>query len=335
MMRKLIISINDDKYDDDDAVANTESSNPWNKLDDVMVETLLAQLPTIEILRCQFVCKRWRTIIHSSPTFSITSKQLFNSRGRPWFFMFNSSSSSSTCVVYDMEVSDWRHVHLQIPTTTRHQKKKKVTNKKKQKTRPVASSGGLICFRTGYYSSLIVKNPLTGASLTLPKVKTHGELRGIAMHASKSESGGSNNNNYKIFVLFGHWRALVLKVYSWSSSSSSSEDQDHHHHYQDEAAAANNYWKELPAREVIINECTREWWPREYTFDPQYDDIDEMVGVTTLGYEGQILVHYLDTSLGILLCFDTLPNVHHQLSSNNGLGGVSWKGFCRDFKSKL
>ncbi|OVA07575.1 F-box domain [Macleaya cordata] len=265
---------------------DNNNNNPWNKLDDVMVETLLARLPTIEILRCQFVCKRWRSIIHCSTTFSITSNQLFNPRG-PWFFMFNSSSSSSTCVVYDMEVSDWRHVHLQLPTTPYQEDEFIIT-------RPVASGGGLICFSssgTDYYS-FILKNPLTGVSYSLPTVKTYGQRRGMAMHVSKSESG--SGSNYKIFVVFGDWHALFLQVFSLSEEEEEEEEEDHQE-------AAN--WKELLPREVAID-FDAPWWP--YNAIEWNVAVDEMVGVTTLGNEGQILVHYLNKIIGILICFDTL-----------------------------
>ncbi|OVA02846.1 F-box domain [Macleaya cordata] len=252
-----------------------EEENSWKKLDDATVETVLARLRTIDIIRCKLVCKRWKSII-ISPTFQNASNQLFE-RG-PWFLMFSStiapysfSTGSSGGVVYDMEVLGWRKINLPIPTTFINPKT------------TIVSSAGLMCFRSEF-NHLIVCNPLTGSKHWLPWLGTPWNIRGIAMHVS-------SGSNYKVFVAFMTRGNLRMKVFSSSEKKAA--------------------WRELPLplmNKLTVDEIAS--WPIErigivsywnrYNLNP----IKGIGGVTTIGNEGQILVHFL-TLIGTLVCFDT------------------------------
>ncbi|OUZ99238.1 F-box domain [Macleaya cordata] len=224
--------------------------NPWNKLDDEMVETVLAQLPTLDIFCCQFVCKRWNSIVHS-PTFPIASQQLFDRR--PWFIIFNKAPPA--CVVYDMEVFDWRpRFKLLLPAEIRG-----------KPCRPAVASAGLLCFSSATTCSLIVCNPFTGLVRLLPRMRTRTNTNGsgIAMYVSPG------SKNYKVFVAFGKWPKMRMKVFSSGKKKAS--------------------WMELSMR--LLKDEYGEWslWDK---------------GVTVMGNEGKVLVYYL-TLNGILVCFDT------------------------------
>ncbi|KAI3891264.1 hypothetical protein MKX03_033160 [Papaver bracteatum] len=170
--------------------------NPWNMLSDEMVETVLAQLPTLDFCRCRFVCKRWSSIINS-PTFQTTSHQIFDRR--PWFLIFNKQPASVS--VYDMEICDWR-AHLKLPLPTEIRKKPCI---------PVVSSGGLMCFQS-IANSYVVCNPFTGSVRSLPRFRLSKKFRGgwIAMHVPQG------SNSYKLFVVCGTWPDMVMKVFSSS-----------------------------------------------------------------------------------------------------------------------
>ncbi|OVA02844.1 F-box domain [Macleaya cordata] len=223
-----------------------KEENLWKKLDDATVETVLARLQTIDIIRCKLVCKRWKSII-TSPTFQNASNQLFE-RG-PWFLMFSStiapysfSTGSSGGVVYDMEVLGWRKINLPIPTTFINPKT------------TIVSSAGLLCFRD----------------------------RNARLIRIKLQS---------FFVAFMTRGNLRMKVFSSSEKKAA--------------------WRELPLplmNKLTVDEIAS--WPIErigivsywnrYNLNP----IKGIGGVTTIGNEGQILVHFL-TLIGTLVCFDT------------------------------
>ncbi|OVA10280.1 F-box domain [Macleaya cordata] len=249
-----------------------EEQNPWNKLNDVMVETVLAQLPTMDILRCRSVCKRWNSIIHS-PTFSIASNQLFDRR--PWFIIMN--ITSRTYVVYDTEVLDLRRVQLPITSIVI-----------RDQHLPFLASSGLVFFwsTTDKYS-FSVCNPITGSVHFLPRLcltssntTTKYELvAGVAMHVW----GGRGSNNYKVFVAFGKWPNVGMKVFSSENKKAA--------------------WMELPLGKLIDG---YESWPvsqREIIKENLFYGVSAK-GVTVIGNEGQVLVHYIISS-GILICFDT------------------------------
>ncbi|MCL7039952.1 hypothetical protein MKW94_000088 [Papaver nudicaule] len=168
--------------------------NPWNMLSDEMVETVLALLPTLDFYRCQFVCKRWSSIINS-PTFETASHEIFNRR--PWFLIFNKLPAS--VLVYDMEICDWRtRLKLLLPTQIR-----------KKPCIPVVSSGGLMCFQS-VANSYVVCNPFTGSVRSLPRFRLSKKFRGgwIAMHVPQG------SNSYKLFLVCGTWPDMVMKVFS-------------------------------------------------------------------------------------------------------------------------
>ncbi|XP_026444529.1 uncharacterized protein LOC113344537 [Papaver somniferum] len=170
------------------------TSNPWEKLDDAMVERLFLLIPISEIFaHCQFVSKRWNSVIHS-PTFSIVSKR------PPWFIIFDVANSN--CLFYDLEVSDYRRPcfidNFRIPTELGG-----------KLGHPFASSGGLVCFfGPSEIENLIVYNPFRGLVRSLPKflVTKKEYVRGIAIHALGS--------NYKVFIVHGVWPDLGTNFFS-------------------------------------------------------------------------------------------------------------------------
>ncbi|XP_026397124.1 F-box only protein 6-like [Papaver somniferum] len=239
------------------------SSNPWEKLDDAMVERLFLLIPISEIFaHCQFVSKRWNSVIHS-PTFSIVSKR------PPWFIIFDVANSN--CLVYDMEVSDYRRPcfidNFRIPTELGG-----------KLGHPFASSGGLVCFfGPSEIENLIVCNPFRGLVRSLPKfcVTKKEYVRGIAIHALGS--------NYKVFIVHGIWPDLGMNFFS-------SEDKE-------------GNWIQLPLNNLKQVYESMSLLQREVLNDD--NDLVQFKGVTSLGKEGQILVYFIILK-GIILCFDTL-----------------------------
>ncbi|OVA10402.1 hypothetical protein BVC80_911g3 [Macleaya cordata] len=238
--------------------------NPWNKLDDVMVECVLAKFSISDIFfNCQVVCKRWSSVIHS-PTFSIARIQL--SDRCPWFLIFDIVSSAY--VAYDTEVCDWRRPRVQ------YSKPFEIAGK--QPGHPFVASAGLVCFFQSGTGSLIVCNPFLGLVRSLPVLcmPNNDYVRGFALHVS--------GPNYKVFVTYGRWPNLGMKVFSSEEKKAS--------------------WVELPLR-GLKNEY--ESWPllqREMINNDNH--LVQMKGVTVTGNEGQVLVFFLILN-GILVCFDT------------------------------
>ncbi|XP_026416988.1 F-box/LRR-repeat/kelch-repeat protein At2g27520-like [Papaver somniferum] len=171
-----------------------------------MVELILARLPTVDVIRSQLVCKRWKSIVRS-PTFAYTSSKQYFLR-TPWLAMVPKSSPNQF-MVYDTEVSKLRYIQQPHPPLL-------ISNS--DSSTPVAACAGLMCFKyhTVNLFRLIVANPLTGLSHVLPELDVdinQFPIMGIAMHASNSLS--HVDVDYKVYVTFGYSNPdLSLKVFS-------------------------------------------------------------------------------------------------------------------------
>ncbi|KAE8678723.1 F-box only protein 13 [Hibiscus syriacus] len=167
-------------------------------LDDVneaLLERVLSWLPTSTLFRIGSVCKRWKSVAESESFKHACSR--IPSRD-PWFFMVESKLNRS--VVFDSAES-WKglnHPHSLLHNHNRD-------------SIPVASSGGLVCFRntSGGY---IVCNPLTGSCRELPPVDT--DSQGHSLHAIAMNAYSNYHGSYKHFLVSGDLPKLAFKVYN-------------------------------------------------------------------------------------------------------------------------
>ncbi|KAK4784900.1 hypothetical protein SAY86_001589 [Trapa natans] len=98
-----------------------------------LLETVLSRLPTSAFFRLTFVCKRWRSV-STSATFKLACSEV--PARDPWFLMVGSSAANpDKSVVFDSVNRNWKQ--LDRPPLLR----------RKPDFIPVASSGGLVCYR--------------------------------------------------------------------------------------------------------------------------------------------------------------------------------------------
>ncbi|KAL5714435.1 hypothetical protein ACHQM5_016399 [Ranunculus cassubicifolius] len=175
-----------------------QNVDPFNKLDDGVMENILARSRMIDLFYLQLVCKRWGSLILSSE-FKITSRQLVNRF--PWLFMVD--FESSIMAAYDMEARVWRQNCFPIPT-----------NIDGTQGTPLTSSSGLMCLKTDE-RNLIVCNPLTGSTRLIQELELD-EDETVAMHVGESY--------FKVFLFQKRSLSTEMKVYSsldntWTSLS--------------------------------------------------------------------------------------------------------------------
>eukprot|EP01018_Ginkgo_biloba_P004916 Gb_24549 [translate_table: standard] len=170
----------------------------WNELHEDILERVLARLPVSSFFHFRSVCKGWSSLIHS-PSFLKACSEV-PSRA-PWFYMVDSKGDD--CTVYDTDVNKWHHIQRPCDLN------------ENGKFKPVASAGGLVCFRSslGYFT---VCNPLTACFRELPHLETTQTIHAITMVSYK--------NSYKVIVTYGEMPAFVIKVYDsskhcWSEPS--------------------------------------------------------------------------------------------------------------------
>lgn len=170
----------------------------WYDLHEDILERVLARIPTSSFFQFRSVCKGWKTLINS-PSFMKACSEVPSRR--PWFYMIDSKNDES--VVYDTETNKLRHI------------KRPCDSSEYVKSKPVASAGGLLCFRSplGYFT---VCNPLTRRCRKLPNIETTQPIHAIAMV--------SYLNSYKVIVIYGETPVFVIKMYDsskdcWSEPS--------------------------------------------------------------------------------------------------------------------
>ncbi|XP_039144379.1 LOW QUALITY PROTEIN: F-box only protein 13 [Dioscorea cayenensis subsp. rotundata] len=171
-----------------------------NELNEDLLERILAWLPASSFFRLRSVCKRWNSIA-SSATFQIACSQIpFRD---PWFLMVDQELNQS--VVFDATEWKWRNInHPYLMQDNLY-----------SKPIPVASCGGLVCFRT-ISGDFIVSNPVTGVSRELPPVTLSSgsqTLHAIAMNSSPKDQ------SYRIVLVFGELSKLAAKVFDAAKGS--------------------------------------------------------------------------------------------------------------------
>ncbi|XP_010447273.1 PREDICTED: F-box only protein 13-like [Camelina sativa] len=187
------------------------SEFPMDELNDDVLERVLSWLPTSCFFRMNSVCKRWRSS-QTSKSFKLACS-LIPTRD-PWFFMIDDhdSTSSSSSFVFDSTENTWKN--LSRRDTLLHPRRDFI---------PVASSGGLLCFRCSISGDFLLRNPLTGSSRDLPSPisqdNNNNSLQAVAMTTTVTTS------SYKLVTISGEIPNLSFKIYD-SNSDSWSKDQD-------------------------------------------------------------------------------------------------------------
>ncbi|CAN6880798.1 unnamed protein product [Brassica oleracea] len=166
-------------------------------LNDDVLERVLSRLPTSSYFRMTSVCKRWKST-QTSTTFKLACSQV--PYRDPWFFMIAKDSTSSSSFVYDSTENSWRNLSRPL------------LHHRRDLFSPVASSGGLLCFRSSVSGHFLLRNPLTGSSIDLPCQDDNKPLQAVAMTTS-----------YKLVTISGEVPNLCFKFYESSSCSWSKE----------------------------------------------------------------------------------------------------------------
>lgn len=174
--------------------AEGEATFPLDHLHQDLLERVLARVPPASFFSLRSVCRKFSSVA-TSPSFHIACSQI--SSREPWFLMVDHDLHRAS-LVFDSSEGNWRSV-------------KAINNF--NKPIPVASSGGLVCYRTET-GELVVSNPVTGVCRELPNVTrlTESEtLHAIAMRSSKE-----NPSTYRLVVVFGEVPNLSLMVFDSS-----------------------------------------------------------------------------------------------------------------------
>ncbi|CAF2068138.1 hypothetical protein YC2023_007394 [Brassica napus] len=184
----------------DYTVTLASTAFPMDDLNDDVLERVLSWLPTSSFLRMTSVCKRWKST-KTSKSFNLACSQV--PLRDPWFFMITNDSNSST-FVYDSTDNSWKSLNH---------------NRNRRDFIPVASSGGLLCFRCSVSGGFLLCNPITGSSRDLPSPISDDyskPLQAVAMTALTPSS-------YKLVTISGEAPNLCFQFYESDSGSWSKE----------------------------------------------------------------------------------------------------------------
>lgn len=174
-------------------------SMPLDELNQDLLEKVLSRLPPSSFFRLRSVCKRWSSVA-SSPTFRIACSEV--PTREPWFFMVGSDLHRS--IVFDTSEANWKN--LNYPSLLQHQ-----SHDDFGRPIPVASAGGLVCFRT-VSGSLIVCNPVSGACRELPPARSPARDNS-PIHAIAMKSSPKDPASYKLVMVLGEYPILTARVY--------------------------------------------------------------------------------------------------------------------------
>ncbi|XAR64939.1 hypothetical protein NMG60_11008841 [Bertholletia excelsa] len=167
------------------------SSFSFDDLNQDLLEELLSWLPTSAFYRLSSVCKRWKSVANSK-TFLLACSHVPSRQ--PWFFMVDPHLTHP--IVFDTVERNWKQLNC-LPF---------LLNASTSMI-SVASSGGLICFRSAC-REFIVCNPLTSSFRQLPPLtepENQQPLQAIGMNSS--------SNSYKLVLAYGDLQNLSVKVY--------------------------------------------------------------------------------------------------------------------------
>ncbi|KAG6389554.1 hypothetical protein SASPL_151025 [Salvia splendens] len=159
------------------------SEFPLNDLNQDLLERVLSCLPTSSFLRLTSVCKRWKSVSHSS-SFKLACSQIPSRR--PWFLMVPSSPHHHNHpIIFDSAESNWKKLNkfYQIP---------------------VAAAAGLLCFLRPD-SGFTVTNPVTASSREIDPPPSTAMLA-VAMAAE--------GKIFKLVLLSGELPNLRFSEYS-------------------------------------------------------------------------------------------------------------------------
>ncbi|ONK65400.1 uncharacterized protein A4U43_C07F36710 [Asparagus officinalis] len=165
---------------------------PLSELNQDLLERILSRLPPSSFFRLRSVCRKWSTI-SSSPTF-LRACSGIQCRD-PWFLMVEQSFTQS--IIFDTSEGNWKNLnHPNFLNQTQF-----------SKSIPVASSGGLVCFRSPS-GQFIVYNPVTGDCKEIPLAPSSQNLHAIAMNSSNKDP-----SLYKIVLVLGEFPNLSVGIF--------------------------------------------------------------------------------------------------------------------------
>uniref|UniRef100_A0A2P2KXZ6 Uncharacterized protein MANES_12G010000 n=1 Tax=Rhizophora mucronata TaxID=61149 RepID=A0A2P2KXZ6_RHIMU len=149
----------------------------WKEFPEDLYEAVIARLPIATFFRFRLVCKKWNSLLNSQ-SFSQQCAQV--PQAVPWFYVITQENMNSGAM-YDPSSEKWHH-----PTISSLPMKMIVL--------PVASAGGLVCFRDFGHSNFYVCNPLTQSFKELParSVKVWSRIAVGMTLKGISTSGGYN-----------------------------------------------------------------------------------------------------------------------------------------------
>jgi hypothetical protein len=163
-----------------------------------VLERLLSWLPTSTFFRLNSVCKRWKSVA-ASAGFKLACSHV-PSRD-PWFFMVNPHLNQS--IIFDSADRSWKKLH-HPPLLKKHSN---------HNSMPVATSGGLVCFRN-VTGNFIICNLVTGSCRELPPLdptRLNQTLHAIVMNTSSEYP-----SSYKLMLVSGELPKLSCIVYNSS-----------------------------------------------------------------------------------------------------------------------
>ncbi|XP_030530675.1 F-box only protein 13 [Rhodamnia argentea] len=172
------------EYQEDDGTLDLDDLNQD------LLEKVLSWLPTSAFFRLTSVCKRWKSVADST-SFKLACSEIPSRQ--PWFFMVGSCLDKS--VVFDSTESKWKQ--LNHPSFLR----------KDLGFMPVASSGGLICFRNAS-GDFIVSNPMTGSFRELPHTENQ------TVHAIVMQSSPGPCHSFELVLVCGEFPRLSFKTFN-------------------------------------------------------------------------------------------------------------------------
>eukprot|EP00250_Pteridium_aquilinum_P019744 c24557_g1_i1 orf=89-1276(-) len=151
----------------------------WDNLPQELSEKMFALLPVASIFQCRCVCKKWRQVLLGKTFLELWAQV---SPKASWFLVYNNSHGFAA---FSPSSSRWSN----IPVFSR-------CSLDPQSVLLMASSGGLLCFRTRNtdHPSLIVCNPVTKGSRALPGMLQIRYIDILGMVADKA------TNSYRILV---------------------------------------------------------------------------------------------------------------------------------------
>ncbi|PIN04847.1 hypothetical protein CDL12_22611 [Handroanthus impetiginosus] len=194
-----------------------------NELNQDLLERVLSWLPTSSFFRLSSVCKKWRSVANSA-TFKRACSRV-PSRD-PWFFMVESQPNLAKPIIFDSTEGNWKKINHppMFPPAD---------------FIPVASSSGLICFRSAD-GGFFLTNPVTGSCRQLPPpfADSQPPVRAIGMI--------SNAQTLKLVTVSGELPHLRFREYNSVTNQ-----------WEDEIALTRKIDNESPIDLSTNDECTQ------------------------------------------------------------------------------